>query len=200
MYSVLVPFDEDEQRARAQGRMVRRLASTAEDVEATLLHVGEMVDPTELAAGAHLKETLTDAGIEVRVATRSGDPVETIREEIGHVDAGIEVVGKVQTIEQAHALTGRGGNTLIFGVPDQDATMEVSPFDIYFDEVDLRGTFALSQESFERAVGLLRTGRIDADAMVTEEIGLDDIPSAFERMERAEGLKKVVRPGKPSAE
>lgn len=93
MYSVLVPFDEDEQRARAQGRMVRRLASTAEDVEATLLHVGEMVDPTELAAGAHLKETLTDAGIEVRVATRSGDPVETILEVAEEFAADQVVVG-----------------------------------------------------------------------------------------------------------
>jgi len=149
---------------------------------------------------ADRRELAAELGADLVVDPAECDPVETIREEIGHVDAGIEVVGKVQTIEQAHALTGRGGNTLIFGVPDQDATMEVSPFDIYFDEVDLRGTFALSQESFERAVGLLRTGRIDADAMVTEEIGLDDIPSAFERMERAEGLKKVVRPGKPSAE
>jgi NADPH2:quinone reductase len=141
------------------------------------------------------RELAAELGADVVVDPTEGDPVEAIREAVGPVDAGIEVVGKVATIEQADAVTARGGNTLIFGVPDQDATMEVSPFDIYFDEVDLRGTFALSQASFERAVTLLRTGRIDAEAMVTEEIGLADIPSAFDRMVDAEGLKKLVRPG-----
>jgi len=122
------------------------------------------------------------------------DPVEAIREEIGAVDAGIEVVGKVSTIEQAHDMTAKGGNTLIFGVPEQDATMEVSPFDIYFQEIDLRGTFALTQASFERAVTLLQHGRIDADTLVTEDRARGH-PSAFERMGDAEGLKKVVLPG-----
>jgi len=141
------------------------------------------------------RELAAELGADIVVDPAESDPVEAIREEIGLVDAGIEVVGKVETIQQANDLTARGGNTLIFGVPAQDATMEISPFDVYFDEVDARGTFALTQESFERAITLLRTGRIDADTMVTEEIGLDDIPSAFERMANAEGLKKVVRPG-----
>jgi NADPH2:quinone reductase len=44
-------------------------------------------------------------------------------------------------------------------------------------------------------VTLLQHGRIDADTLVTEEIGLEDIPSAFERMGDAEGLKKVFLPG-----
>jgi NADPH2:quinone reductase len=139
----------------------------------------------------------SDMGADVVIDPTEVDPVEAIREAVGPVDAGIEVVGKVATIEQAHAVTAKGGNTLIFGVPDQEATMEVSPFDVYFQEIDLRGTFALTQEAFERAVTLLRTGRIDAESLVTEEIGLADIPGAFERMANAEGLKKVVRPSGP---
>ncbi|WP_323677281.1 zinc-dependent alcohol dehydrogenase family protein [Halorubellus sp. PRR65] len=134
-------------------------------------------------------------GADLVVDPAEEDPVETIREEIGPVEASIEVVGKVATIEQAHAMTADGGTTLIFGVPDQDATMEVSPFDIYFNEIDIHGTYALTRESFERAVTLLRTERIDAASLITERIGLDDIPSAFDRMERAEGLKKMVVPG-----
>jgi NADPH2:quinone reductase len=134
-------------------------------------------------------------GADAVVNPTERDPVEAILNEVGPVNAGIEVVGKALTIEQAYEVTDRGGNTLIFGVPDQDTTLEIKPFNIYFDEVDVRGTFALSQESFERAVTLLRTGRIDVENIVTEEIGLGDIPTAFERMENTEGLKKIVRPG-----
>jgi len=136
-----------------------------------------------------------ELGADAVIDPAETDPVAAILDAAGSVDAGIEVVGKVPTIEQAYEVTARGGNTLIFGVPDQEATLEVTPFDIYFDEVDLRGTFALSRESFERAVTLLRTGRIDTEGLVTDEIGLDDIPTAFEGMENAEGLKKIVRPG-----
>jgi len=140
------------------------------------------------------RELAAELGADLVVDPTERDTVEAVSEEIGPVDAGIEVVGKVGTIQQAYDVTDKGGNTLIFGVPDQDATMEVNPFDVYFREVDLRGTFALSRESFERAVTLLRGGRIDAQRLVTEEIGLGDIPDAFDRMAEAEGLKKVVRP------
>jgi len=133
-------------------------------------------------------------GADVVIDPAERDPVEAIREEIGAVDAGIEVVGKVSTIEQAHDMTAKGGNTLIFGVPEQDATMEVSPFDIYFQEIDLRGTFALTQASFERAVTLLQDGRIDADTLVTEEIGLEGHPLRV----RADGRRRGPEEGRPS--
>ena len=141
------------------------------------------------------RELASKMGADLVVDPKDGDPVETIREEIGKVDAGIEVVGLVPTIQQAYDVTAKGGNTLIVGVPKQGVTMEINPFDIYYNDLDIRGTFALTQESFERAVSLLRQGRIDAASIVTEEIGLEDIPTAFERMENNQGLKKVVIPG-----
>ncbi|MFC4360543.1 zinc-dependent alcohol dehydrogenase family protein [Halobium salinum] len=141
------------------------------------------------------REVAAEMGADLVVDPSEGDPVETIRDEIGPVDAGIEVVGLVPTIQQAYDVTAKGGNTLIVGVPKQDATMEINPFELYYNDLDIRGTFALTQETFERAVSLLRQGRIDAESLVTEEIGLEDIPDAFERMENNEGLKKVVIPG-----
>ena len=135
-----------------------------------------------------------EMGADVVIDPTERDPVVAIRESVGEVTAAIEVVGRVETIEQAQSVTADGGTTLIFGVPAQDATMEVTPFDIFFDEVDIRGSYSLTQASFERAVALLRGGRIDADTLVTDEIGLADIPRAFERMENAEGLKAVVVP------
>lgn len=142
------------------------------------------------------RELAAKLGADVVIDPTERDPVDAILKTVGPVDAGIEVVGKVPTIEQAHEVTAKGGNTLIFGVPEQDATMEINPFDIYFNEVDVRGTFSLTQENFEQAITLLQHGRIDADTLITEEIGLEDIPSAFQRMGDAEGLKKVVRPKK----
>ena len=141
------------------------------------------------------RELAAEMGADLVVDPEAGDPVETIREEIGEVDAGIEVVGLVPTIEQAHEVTAKGGTTLIVGVPRQDVAMEISPFDLFYNDLDLRGTFALTRDSFQRAVSLLKHGRIDADSLITEEVGLEEIPTAFEQMENNEGLKKVVVPG-----
>ncbi|GGO00861.1 MULTISPECIES: alcohol dehydrogenase catalytic domain-containing protein [Haloarcula] len=141
------------------------------------------------------RELASELGADVVVDPDEVDPEVAIPEAAGgKVDVGAEAIGLVPTIKQANAVTAKGGSTLVFGVPDQEATMEVSPFDIFFDEVGYRGSFSLTTEDFERAVTMLRYGRIDADALITERIGLDDLPTAFERMENAEGLKKVVVP------
>ena len=86
------------------------------------------------------------------------------------------------------------GSTLVFGVPAQDETLEISPFDVYFDEVDYRGSYSLTTADFERAVTLLTHGRVEVDPIVTDRIGLDDLPWAFDRMANTEGLKHVVIP------
>ncbi|WP_136688584.1 alcohol dehydrogenase catalytic domain-containing protein [Halorhabdus amylolytica] len=122
------------------------------------------------------------------------DTVEAITRVAGKVAVGIEAVGAVETIQQAFDVTRDGGTTLIFGVPDQEATMELSPFDVYFTEVDLHGTYSLTQEDFERAVSLLRQERIEVASLISAELGLDEIPDAFESMERNEGLKNLVVP------
>lgn len=128
-------------------------------------------------------------------ADRTVDPeAASLDEAVDPVDVAIEAVGRTETIAAAHDRTARGGRTLIFGVPPRDATLEVSPFDIYFEEIDLVGTYALTQESFERAVALLRGGRVETAPLVTAELGLDDLETAFGRMERTEGLKKLIRP------
>lgn len=128
-------------------------------------------------------------------ADRTVDPAVTALEEaVDPVDVAIEAVGRTETIAAAHDRTARGGRTLIFGVPPRDATMEVSPFDIYFEEIDLVGTYALTQEAFERAVALLRGGRVETAPLVTDELDLGGLEAAFDRMERTEGLKKLIRP------
>jgi NADPH2:quinone reductase len=142
------------------------------------------------------RELAGEMGADEVIDPDESDPLTAIPDAAdGPVDVGAEAIGLVPTIEQANEVTADGGSTLIFGVPDQSATMEVSPFDIFFNEVDYRGSFSLTSEDFERAVTMLRYGRIDADRLTTSRIGLDELPSAFERMENTDGLKNIVVPG-----
>ncbi|HET7325144.1 MAG TPA: zinc-binding dehydrogenase, partial [Halococcus sp.] len=124
------------------------------------------------------------------------DLKEAVDDRIGAVDIAVEVVGMPETIQDAIDLPSPGGRTLIFGVPPQDSTIEISPFDYYYHEVELTGTYSLRPHDFEIAVEMLRQGRIDTDRLVTEELGLDELTTAFDRMDNSEGLKKLVLPNK----
>jgi len=127
--------------------------------------------------------------------TESG-PAEPVADLVGDVDIAIDAVGFPETIEQAHNLTGPGGRTLVFGVPPEDATIELSPFDLFFEEREVLGSYSLTPDTFARAVTLLQRGRIDVETLVTDEVGLDGLEEAFDQMENREGLKKVVYPSR----
>ena len=135
-------------------------------------------------------------GADHAVDPTDGDLTTSVSELVGDVDVAIEAVGLPETIEQAHALTGPGGRTLVFGVPSEDMTVEISPFDLLFEEREVVGSYSLTPDTFARAVTLLRNGRIDVDTLVTDEFGLDGLERAFEQMEAREGLKKVVYPNR----
>ncbi|WP_158057903.1 alcohol dehydrogenase catalytic domain-containing protein [Halorussus halophilus] len=122
------------------------------------------------------------------------DPTTVVPELVGEVDVAIEAVGIPAVIEQVHSLTGPGGRTLVFGVPPEDATIELSPFDLFFEERELVGTYSLTPDAFARAVTLLRNGRIDVETLVTDEFALEGLEEAFDQMEAREGLKKMVYP------
>lgn len=122
------------------------------------------------------------------------DPSTVVPDLVGDVDVAIEAVGLPEATKQAHSLTGPGGRTLVFGVPPEEATMEVSTFDLLFEEREIVGTYSLTPDTFARAVTLLQNGRIDVDTLVTDEFGLTDLEEAFEQMEARSGLKKMVYP------
>lgn len=143
---------------------------------------------------AERRDVGLEVGADYAIDPTDEDPEEVVADLVGDVDIAIEAVGFPETLQQAHSLTGPGGRTLVFGVPPEDSTVEISPFDLFFEEREVVGSYSLTPKTFARAVTLLQNGRIDVDTLVTDEFGLDGLETAFEQMEAREGLKKVVYP------
>ena len=61
---------------------------------------------------------------------------------------------------------------------NEEATLAVSPYDVFRRELTIRGTFAQSY-SFDRAVLALRSGRVRADGLVTHRFPLASYPDAI---------------------
>lgn len=140
------------------------------------------------------RELALEVGADHAVDPTEGDMATAIDDLVGDVDIAIEAVGLPKSIQQAHSLTGPGGRTLVFGVPPEDATVEFSPFALFFEEREIVSSYSLTPNTFARAVTLLQNGRIDVDALITDEFGLEGLEEAFEQMEARDGLKKMVYP------
>ena len=59
-------------------------------------------------------------------------------------------------------------------------------------ELDLSFVFAYRKQDFEMTVDMLGRGRIDAASMVTDSVGFDAFPEAFERLKNPGGQVKVI--------
>ncbi|QCC49081.1 alcohol dehydrogenase catalytic domain-containing protein [Halobellus limi] len=144
----------------------------------------------------HRRETAADLGADHVVDPTATPLPERVGDLVDRVDVAVEAVGLPDTIETAHSITSAGGTTLVFGVPPQNETIEIDPFDVYYRELELVGTFALTPNTFSRAVTFLRGGRVEVDPLVTGRFDLSGLETAFDRMADSEGLKKIVSPGR----
>ncbi|UWG46726.1 Nucleotide-binding protein, UspA family [Halanaeroarchaeum sp. HSR-CO] len=102
MYTVLLPLDSDEARARRQAEYVRKLPCSAEEVHAILVHTmtgEERSTPAEMQRADRIgtvrtaKRLLEDAGIETEARDISHPPSEGILEIAAAEDVDEIVMG-----------------------------------------------------------------------------------------------------------
>jgi NADPH2:quinone reductase len=142
----------------------------------------------------HRREMAAELGADHVVDPSEQALAEQVDELVDRVDIAVEAVGLPATIEEAHSITSPGGTTLVFGVPPQNETIELDPFEIYYHEFEVVGAFALTQNTFSRAMTLLQGDRVETAPLVTDEYDLDGLQTAFDQMEDKQGLKKVIYP------
>jgi S-(hydroxymethyl)mycothiol dehydrogenase len=125
------------------------------------------------------------------------DPVEVARELTGGhgPDVVIDAVGRPETYRQAFYMRDLAGTVVLVGVPSPEMTLELPLLDVFGRGGALKSSWygdCLPSRDFPMLVDLYQQGRLDLDAFVTEEIGIDDIEAAFEKMHHGDVLRSVV--------
>ncbi|MBO0828854.1 MAG: alcohol dehydrogenase, partial [Streptosporangiales bacterium] len=96
-------------------------------------------------------------------------------------------------IEAAFGALRRGGRLQIFGVAAAEATISLSPFRIYNDEITVVGSMAVLN-SYGKALDLVASGAVDTRPLVTHTLPLDRFPQALQNVRDGVGLKVHVDP------
>jgi 2-desacetyl-2-hydroxyethyl bacteriochlorophyllide A dehydrogenase len=109
-------------------------------------------------------------------------------------DVAVDATGAPQAVEAAFGALERGGKLMVFGVSPEEATVRLSPFRIYNDEITIIGSMAVLH-SFGKAVGLMASGAVESACLLAPLLPLARWPEAVEGVRRGEGLKVQVAPG-----
>ncbi|GAA2508535.1 Zn-dependent alcohol dehydrogenase [Actinocorallia cavernae] len=111
------------------------------------------------------------------------------------VDVAVECVGRAVSIRAAWESTRRGGRTTVVGIGGKDQQVTFNALELFHWGRTLSGcVYGNSDPSKDLPVLAehVRAGRLDLSALVTERIGLADIPAAFDNMKAGKGGRALV--------
>ena len=108
-------------------------------------------------------------------------------------DCVVDATGVPPVIQEGVEAVRRGGKLMVFGVAPEQATIDVSPFRIYNDEITVVGSMAVLY-TFVPAIELLRTGAVQTEPLLSLTFPLDGFEDALTAMREGEGIKIQVLP------
>jgi S-(hydroxymethyl)glutathione dehydrogenase / alcohol dehydrogenase len=132
------------------------------------------------------------------VDASEGDPVSRVMGLSGErgADVAFEVIGLQQTIDQTIAMTRRGGQAVLVGVPKIDAVVSVPAFlGVVLQSKTIKGCWYGSSNTHTdvtRMVELYRSGQLKLDELVSCTIALEQVNDAFDAMMTGEVARQVI--------
>ncbi len=135
------------------------------------------------------------AAINVTETADVAAAVRALTDESRGPDSVVEAAGNPATWEQALAMVRRGGVVNFFSGLPTGTHVEIEPAAIHYSEIKIISPFHHTPRFIREALEAIRRGDISAHDFVTEDIRLEDLPQAFERMKTRSGeIKLAVRP------
>lgn len=108
----------------------------------------------------------------------------------GTADIIFECVGAPGLIQQCIDIAPRRGTLVPVGVCEQPDT--ILPFPALLKELVIRFAIAYTRADYETVIAMLAQGRIDASAMITSTVSLDEMPAAFDALRSPSDQCKVL--------
>ncbi|NPV06644.1 MAG: zinc-dependent alcohol dehydrogenase family protein [Anaerolineae bacterium] len=109
-------------------------------------------------------------------------------------DLVVDATGVPQVVESTFRYVMPTGKIMFFGVCPKEATIQVSPFDVYQRDLEIYGSFAL-RYTFYYARDLLTNGAVQVEPLISHRVGLEDAAAAIADPGRFPGrMKMMVHP------
>ena len=113
----------------------------------------------------------------------------------GGAEFVFECIGLVPTVQQAIAMTARGGTAVLVGVVPMTELVPIPAADITLQEKVVTGSYMGSNRfrfDMPRYVDFYLDGRLQLDPMISSRIRLDEVNHAFDLMRKGEAARQVI--------
>jgi len=127
-----------------------------------------------------------------------GDPAARIREMTGGAGADVvfEAAGSESALPLALDLARRGGTVVLYGIAGGGRRTQIEADLFCLKDLHIHGVFAYTTASFEHALRLIESGRLDVAPLVTHRFPLAEFQKAFDllRTRREPVVKVILKP------
>ena len=124
------------------------------------------------------------------------DPVAAVQEITGGgADFVFECIGLVPTVQQAVAMTGRGGTTVLVGVVPMSETVPISTSDLTLQAKKITGSRIGSNRfrfDMPKYIEFYLDGRLHLDEMISSRVKLSEVNDALDLMRKGEAARQVI--------
>ena len=110
-----------------------------------------------------------------------------------NVDCVIECVGNIHTQEDAIKLAGKCATVMYFGLAAPGEHLPLMPDDVFKKELHITSSY-INPYTYERALRVLESGRLDVTSTVTNIVPLDNIAEVFTSPEYRRAGKVMIKP------
>jgi threonine dehydrogenase-like Zn-dependent dehydrogenase len=108
-------------------------------------------------------------------------------------DVVFEAAGSDRALPLALDLARRGGTVVLYGIAGGGRRTQLEADLFCLKDLHIHGVFAYTTRSFEQALRLIESGRVDVAPLVTHTFALAEFQKAFDLLrERREPVVKVI--------
>jgi alcohol dehydrogenase len=114
----------------------------------------------------------------------------------GGAETVFEAVGDERVLALSFAATRRGGRTVAIGLMHPDRMLSVPALAFAGEERVLMGSYmgsCVPQRDIPRFIEMYRTGALPVDLIRSRDIRLDEVNEGFDRLDRGEVARQVIR-------
>jgi alcohol dehydrogenase len=144
----------------------------------------------------HKLDTALELGATDAFLASDPDIVRLVREATGGgVDHALEMAGAAKAFELAYAITRRGGGTASAGLSPPSAQFSIPAVSLVSEERVILGGYmgsCVPSRDIPLYIDLFRAGKLPVNRLLSGTGPLDDINTAFDRLDRGEVIRHVI--------
>ena len=103
----------------------------------------------------------------------------------------IDATGVPSVVEQAITYLAKTGTFIAFGACPSESTITINPFDLFYNDWKLIGSYAL-EKTMQQSIDMLTVGGMDLSPLIGQVITLDEMPDVFPAFCDGETNNKII--------